>query len=56
MEAFVYAFVGIAVGGLITFLVSRHYYQRASEHLQTEAEELRQETREARDYVNALIS
>jgi hypothetical protein len=56
MEALVYTVLGIAVGGLIIFLVSRHYYQRASEDLQTEAEELRQETREARDYVNALIS
>jgi hypothetical protein len=56
MEAFVYTLVGILVGGLITFVVSRHYYQRASQDLQTEAEDLRQETREARHYVNALIT
>ena len=56
MEAFVYAVVGIALGALVAFLVSRHYYQRASQDLQTEAEELRRESREARDYVNALIS
>ena len=56
MEAFVYAVVGMALGALVTFLVSRHYYQRASQDLQTEAEGLRRETREARDYVNTLIT
>ncbi len=56
MEAFVYTVVGIALGALVTFLVSRHYYQRASQDLQTEAEGLRRQAREAREYVNTLIS
>jgi hypothetical protein len=56
LEAFVYAVVGIALGALVTFLVSHHYFQRASQDLQTEAKGLRRESREARDYVNTLIS
>jgi hypothetical protein len=35
------ALIGIVVGGVITFLVARYYYKKASEELSKEANELR---------------
>lgn len=40
---------GVAVGGVITFFVSRYYYVRASKELEREAEVIKH-------YVNALIA
>lgn len=40
---------GILIGGVITFLVSRHYYQRASKELQGETEKLRGETKKLQE-------
>jgi hypothetical protein len=55
--------VSIIIGGLITGLVSRYYYHRASRDMVQEAERLRretktvrQETEDVRHYINALIS
>ncbi len=45
----------VAVGAVVTFLVSRHYYRRASQDLRHEAEELRQETERVRGYLDALV-
>ena len=56
MEAFIYSVAGIIIGGLITFFVSRHYYQRASEELRSEAEKLRTEVDRARKHTKALIT
>jgi hypothetical protein len=33
--------IGVVIGGVITFLVSRHHYKRAAEDLTKEADELR---------------
>jgi hypothetical protein len=38
------AFVGVAIGGVITWLVSRHYYKKAGDQLKQEATELRRLT------------
>jgi hypothetical protein len=38
------AAIGNVIGGIITYLVSRHYYERAARGLQREAEELKQQT------------
>ena len=38
------AAIGNLIGGFITYLVSRHYYERAASGLQQEAEELKQQT------------
>ena len=38
------AAIGNLIGGFITYLVSRHYYERAARGLQQEAEELKQQT------------
>jgi hypothetical protein len=61
------ALVGIIIGGAITFAASRYYYQRASDDLRKEAEQLRRKTEDAagrlaretkvvRHYINALIT
>ncbi len=50
------ALIGVSVGGIITYLLSRHYYRRATEDLRREAGKLRSETERARTYINALIS
>ena len=34
-------FVGVAIGGFVTYLVSRHYYKKAGDELKQEATELR---------------
>ena len=34
-------FFGVLIGGIITFLVARHYYQRAARELRDEAKKLR---------------
>jgi hypothetical protein len=44
MEAAVGTFIGIFVGGLITWFVSRHFYMQASEELKGEAAKLRKAT------------
>jgi hypothetical protein len=44
MSAFLYAVAGIVVGGFISFLLSRYYYQRAGEELRAESRELRRLT------------
>jgi acyl-CoA synthetase (AMP-forming)/AMP-acid ligase II len=44
MNDFLLALVGILIGGAIAALVSRYYYQRASEDLREAAERLRQHT------------
>ena len=36
--------IGAAIGGLVTWLVSRHYYKRAGDELRREATELRRLT------------
>ncbi len=41
METTIWTLVSLLVGGIITFLVSRHYYMAASEELTNEAEKLR---------------
>jgi hypothetical protein len=56
MGALLYAVAGTVIGGLITYAVSRYYYQQASKDLRQEALDLRRETREVRHYVNVLIS
>jgi len=38
------AFVGVAIGGVITWLVSRYYYKKAGNELKQEATELRRLT------------
>lgn len=40
--------LGVAVGGLITYCVSRSYYEKASSDLKAEAARLRNETRRVR--------
>ncbi len=55
MSAFIYAIAGIVVGGVITFLVSRYYYQRASEELRAEAERLRQESERLHDITLRML-
>jgi len=55
MSAFIYAIAGIAVGGVITFLVSRYYYRRASEELHAEAERLRQESESLHDMTMRML-
>lgn len=37
--------LGVIAGGLITWLVSRHYYKRAGDELREEAKALRNQTR-----------
>ena len=56
MNDLLLALGGILIGGVITALLSRYYYQRASEDLRTEADKLRRETENVRLYVDALIS
>lgn len=41
MKEFMYAFFGIAIGGMITWFVSWHYYVTAGEELAAETERLR---------------
>ena len=48
--------IALLVGGLITWLVTWLYYQRASEDLRAESTELRKETELVRHYVDALIT
>jgi hypothetical protein len=45
----VFTFISIAVGGVVTFLVTRWYYERASGDLEREAGELK-------DYTVLLIN
>jgi hypothetical protein len=49
---FLYAVVGVVLGGLIAY----YYSSQASKELRREANALRRETEEARHYINALIS
>jgi hypothetical protein len=51
VSAFLSTVAGVLVGGLITWLVSRHYYQRASKDLRREAESLRREANRLRGYL-----
>lgn len=41
MKEFMYAFFGIAIGAMITWFVSWHYYVTAGEELSAETERLR---------------
>jgi hypothetical protein len=43
MNDLILGFVGIISGGIITFLVSRHYYVRAGDDLRKEASELKKQ-------------
>ncbi len=48
MTSVLLSIVGVLVGGIITWLVARAYYEKASGDLDRAAEDLRQETKRVR--------
>jgi hypothetical protein len=47
--------MGVLLGGIITWLVSRYYYKRAANELCQEAAKLREETIEIRRLTNIIL-
>jgi hypothetical protein len=56
VSAFWYTVASIALGGIVSAVVSYIFARQASKELREEAGALRRETEDVRHYVNALIS
>jgi hypothetical protein len=56
LNAFWYTVASIALGGLISAVISWIFARRASKELRAEAAALRRETEDVRHYINALIT
>lgn len=56
MEQTIWNLVSMVIGGLITWLVSRHYYKKSGDELVTAADALKSESAKLRDLVSILAN